>query len=83
MPWLSKSRSPLEHQAVTTRRVYAFIVAYMGENCYAPTIREIVRGSFLSVGSVIRHLNRLETIGRIEREPGRHRGIRLVADGTD
>lgn len=64
----------------TTQAVYNFIQAYHKENRKPLTIREIASGCFVSVGTVIRHLDKLEVKGCIEREPNRARSIVLVKD---
>lgn len=62
----------------TTRRLYCFIRQYMRTAQSAPTFREMAEACFISTGSVMLHLDRLEMLGYIEREPNRSRGIRLT-----
>jgi SOS-response transcriptional repressor LexA len=64
----------------TTEDVLQYIRHSIEEHGWSPTIREIASGCFISVGSVIRHLDRLEARGRIIRELGQARSIRLVED---
>lgn len=66
----------------TTEQVYAFVCAYMTEHGYAPSIREIASGCFISRGMVTRHLDRLQIAGRLTRQAGKARSIRLLA-GND
>ncbi len=60
--------------------VYDFIKDYIQEHAYPPTLREIARGCYISTSGVTRHLDRLEQKGKIYREPGRARGIRLLEE---
>ena len=62
----------------TTESVYRFLKAYHAEHRKSPTMREIAAGCFIATGSVIRHLDRLEMSGRIEREPNQARSIVLI-----
>lgn len=60
-------------------QVYQYIVSYMQEHMYAPTIREIGRAVGLkSTSSVSAHLIHLEGKGLIEIGPESPRAIRLV-----
>lgn len=62
----------------TTESVYKFLKTYHGEYHKSPTMREIAAGCFIATGSVIRHLDRLEMSGRIQREPNQARSIVLL-----
>lgn len=63
----------------STREVYDFIQDYLETNQgYVPSIREIARGVYRSNATVIRHLDRLEAWGLIQRLPNRARSIRLT-----
>jgi DNA-binding MarR family transcriptional regulator len=65
----------------TTERVYEFILSYMeAHNGLAPSQREIAEACFLVRSAVLRHLDRLEAWGRIIREPGKARSIRLPSE---
>lgn len=61
-----------------TEAVYAFIKAYIAREQRPPTMREIRDGCGISLSSVLRHLDRLSAQGRIYREPGKARTIRLL-----
>lgn len=63
-----------------TDAVYTFIKTYIHEHAYPPTLREIAGGCYISTSAVTRHLDRLEQKGKIYREPGRARGIRLLVE---
>jgi len=62
-----------------TQEVYNFIVDFMDENRYPPTIREIGEHlKFDSTSSVSYHLNKLENQGKIIRDPKKNRAIELT-----
>lgn len=63
----------------STKAVYDYICLYIeAHRGYPPSIREIARGAYLAPSTVIRHLDRLEAWGLIEREPNLPRSIRLT-----
>lgn len=64
----------------TTSAVHAFIRRYCAQNGLPPSQREIGAACYLSQPGVIRHLDRLAMQGKIERIPGKSRGIRLLDD---
>lgn len=60
-------------------QIYQYIVNYMQEHMYAPTIREICKAVGLSsTSSVAFHMERLAGEGLIEIGPDSTRKIRLV-----
>lgn len=60
-------------------KVYSFLVEFMKENGYSPSIREICDGTdFRSTSTVHAHLAMLELLGKIEMKPNSGRAIRLV-----
>ena len=60
-------------------RIYSFLVNYLMENGYAPTVREISMGiSLNSTYTVHYHLLKLEAEGRIELKQNLPRAIKLV-----
>lgn len=61
-----------------TDEVYDFIADYVATHGYPPSTRDIASGCCLSRGGVTRYLDRLQMSGRIEREPGKARSIRLL-----
>jgi DNA-binding MarR family transcriptional regulator len=63
--------------------VYRFICAYMADNGYAPTLREIGAECKMSRSSVVRYLDQLEMKGLIRRDFGVSRGIVLLSDAED
>lgn len=58
--------------------VYAFIEDYMEQNSLPPSIREIAQGCYLNVSTVSRYLGILEAQGRLQRIPGKARGLKLM-----
>lgn len=62
----------------TTEDIYVFIERYIEEHGLPPSQREIAKGCYLANSAVIRHLDKLEAMGRIELIPGKARGIRLI-----
>jgi repressor LexA len=61
----------------STEAVYQFLKDFIRNHNFPPTVREIGEGCYLSRSTVTRHLDRLEAMGRIERQPGKARGITL------
>ena len=63
----------------TKERVYQFIVKYISDVGYAPSVRDICKAVELkSTSSVYSHLMHLETEGRIETKPYSPRAIKVV-----
>ena len=63
----------------TIERVYRFISDYLQQHRgLSPSQREIAEGCFINVAYVSRYLDVLEARGRLERERGRARSIRLI-----
>ncbi|PJF39887.1 MAG: winged helix-turn-helix transcriptional regulator [Chloroflexi bacterium] len=67
----------------TIEQVYFFIATYDKNYGRSPSMREIARGTFLSLGNVVRYLDKLEMQGLISREPGIARSIRLLDKTPD
>ena len=64
------------------QRVLAFIKEEIERNGYAPTVREICAGVGLkSTSTVQSHLNRLEELGIIRRNPAKPRAL-VIMDGS-
>lgn len=70
----------VEQTQIKTREVvYNFLVDFIKKNGYAPSIREICIGTYLSsTASVYNHLLALEDEGRIEVKPNSPRAIKLT-----
>lgn len=64
-------------------QVYQFIVAYIDEHGNNPTLREIAAGCYIGRSTTYRFLDKLEAQGRIIREPGQARSIRLPKPSSD
>lgn len=60
-----------------TRKVYEFIREYIQHRGLPPTQREIADHCFVARSSIQRHLDILDALGFIIREPGTARGITL------
>jgi len=56
-------------------RVYLFICTYLETKGYAPSQANIAQNCYISAGSVVRYLEKLEMRGLIRREPGQARSI--------
>ncbi len=62
-----------------SRRIFAFICRYIAEYGFPPTLGEIAADEgFKSNSGVIRHLDKLEKWGWIERYHGNARSIRIL-----
>ena len=62
-----------------TLETYNFIVSYLEDKKYPPTIREICdRLNLDSTSSVVYHLKKLEKMGKITRSVNKNRAIELV-----
>jgi repressor LexA len=70
---MPEALTPLE------RRVYHYLLDFLVENTYQPSVREIGRQFRIkSTKTVADILQSLAAKGYIEREPGRSRGVRLL-----
>lgn len=70
----------VEQTQIKTREiVYNFLVDFIKKNGYAPSIREICSGTYLSsTASVYNHLLALEDEGRMEMKANSPRAIKLM-----
>ena len=66
------------HSEETSEEVFQFIRRYIVEKGFAPTIRDISDGCYMSATNVIRYLDKLEAKGRISREPNKPRSIHIL-----
>src|SRR3954465_4838544 len=70
---MSEPLSPIE------RKVYHYLIDFLAENTYQPSIREIGRKFRIkSTKTVSDLLKSLASKGYIERDPSRSRGVRLL-----
>lgn len=54
-----------EKEEANRKKIYDFIVAYITQNGYSPSIREIAKGTDLhSISSIYNHLHLLEEMGK-------------------
>ncbi len=61
------------------RKILDFMVQYLRENTYQPSIREIgERFGIKSTKTVSEHLSALAEKGFLERDPSRSRGVRIL-----
>lgn len=61
------------------RRILDYMVKYLRDNTYQPSIREIGRRfDIKSTKTVSEHLKALAAKGFLERDPGRSRGVRIL-----
>ena len=67
----------------TSEAVYRFIREYIETKKYAPTVREIAEGCYLSIGTTMRYLDLLGARGCILRQPGRARSIALPEEDSE
>lgn len=68
-----------EELSAMERRVYHYLLDFLGENTYQPSIREIgKRFRIKSTKTVSDVLQSLADKGYIERDPSRSRGVRLL-----
>lgn len=65
----------------TTERVFEYIHLYITEHGYSPTLKEISTACYISTGSLVRHLDKLEHSNRITREYRKARSIRIIKEG--
>ena len=59
--------------------ILRFIREFLDVNEYPPTIREIAATEGITPNAVSDHLHALERKGAINREPGKARGLRILA----
>ena len=63
------------------RKILDFMVQYLRENTFQPSIREIgERFQIKSTKTVSEHLRALATKGYLERDPSRSRGVRILGE---
>lgn len=58
--------------------IYGFIRDYIAQHQRPPTLREIAKGCYTNTSTVLRCLDILEARGRLSREPGIARSLRLL-----
>lgn len=58
--------------------IYNFICLYIQENGYSPSQNEIAIACYLGRTTLLRYLDRLEASGRIARNIGHARSVRII-----
>jgi len=72
-------KKELEKLTKRQRQILKFILRFIKKKGYPPTIRDIGKGVGLSSSSTVHmHLNSLEEMGLIERDPSKPRAIRAL-----
>jgi len=61
-----------------TEQVYTYIQDYFKQHGFAPSLRDISEGCYMSPSNVVRYLDKLEARGRISRELRKPRSIALL-----
>lgn len=63
----------------TVELVYDYIMSYIKENGFSPTVRDLCKGTGIrSTSTIHAHLKRLRDSGRIEMESGKRRALTLT-----
>lgn len=71
--------SSIEQGKENRKRVYDYIVKFITNNGYSPSMREISEGTgLMSTATVREHLKMLELLGMIHIKEGKNRTISLV-----
>ena len=70
----------LQHDGIKARRkIYDFLVQFITENGYSPTIREICEGTgYNSTSTIYNHLMMMEKMGKIHMKANKTRTISIV-----
>lgn len=71
------NRNLKKHGTEVREKIYQFIVDYIMENGFAPSIREISQKVNISTSNVLHHLTMLEIDGRIKTKPNSPRAIKI------
>ena len=58
--------------------IFAFMCKYQHETGFPPSLREIGKTFYMSPGTIMRYLDKMEAQGWITREWGKARGITLL-----
>lgn len=79
--WITAVGSTMrEELEASLECIYRFVDAFIEEHGYSPSLREIGAACHLGRTTVSRYLDKLEGQGKIAREIGRARSIRILAD---
>lgn len=77
MPIPSSTNDTSEAQ-VLVEIVYSFIVNYIHQQGYSPSLREIAAGCTIGRSTASRYVDKLEAQQRVIRDEGKARSIRLL-----
>lgn len=67
----------------TLNKIYDYIITFMNEEGYPPSVRDICQGTGIkSTSTVHSHLKRLQTSGKLDYAAGRRRAISINDAGT-
>ena len=71
----------MEKMSEKQKNIYRYIIEYIDENNYPPSVREIGQAAGLSSTSTVHgYLQRLEKRGLIKRDESKSRAITVVSD---
>jgi DNA-binding MarR family transcriptional regulator len=62
----------------TLEAMFAYICKQHHDTSFPPSLRELADTFYMSTATVIRHLERMEGLGWVARDPGKARGITLI-----
>ena len=72
-----------ENLGKTSQLIYDYIISFMDEHGYPPTIREIMAYSNIkSTSTIFYHLTRMQKLGLIKRYDAKNRAIEVVGRNT-
>ena len=66
------------HVNKTTECVYLYIRDHITEHGYGPSLRQAADHCYIGTSTLMRHLDKLEALGLLAREPGTARGLTLL-----
>ncbi len=74
-------KKELEKLTQRQRSIFRFILRFLKKNGYPPTVRDIGKGVGLSSSSTVHfHLNSLEEMGFIKRDPSKPRALKILVE---
>lgn len=74
-------KKELEKLTQRQRAIFRFIARFLKKNGYPPTVRDIGKGVGLSSSSTVHfHLNSLEEMGFIKRDPSKPRALKILLE---
>lgn len=74
-------KKEMEKLTQRQRAIFRFIMRFLKKNGYPPTVRDIGKGVGLSSSSTVHfHLNSLEEMGFIKRDPSKPRALKIMVE---